>query len=326
VSLGEFELIDTYFRRPARHAALGVGDDCALLETPSGLQLAVSCDTLVAGRHFAPDADARSLGHKALAVNLSDLAACGARPSAFLLALTLPRVDEVFLAAFAQGLWALADLYAMDLIGGDTTSGPLSMTITVFGEVPRGQALLRSGARAGDDVWVSGTLGDARLALEAQRGRLSAATPALLDAARARLDRPSPRVALGQALRGVASAAVDVSDGLLADLGHVVEASSRAAGLRLGARIDAGALPLSEGVAALAPTWQLDCALAGGDDYELCFTAPAQLATAVEAAAGTAGVPVTRIGRIEAGGGVQVLQADGRRIEREFGGFDHFLS
>jgi thiamine-monophosphate kinase len=326
VSLGEFELIDTYFRRPVRHAALGVGDDCALLETPSGLQLAVSCDTLVAGRHFAPDVDARSLGHKALAVNLSDLAACGARPSAFLLALTLPRVDEVFLAAFAQGLWALADLYAMDLIGGDTTSGPLSMTITVFGEVPRGQALLRSGARAGDDVWVSGTLGDARLALEAQRGRLSAATPAMLDAARAHLDWPAPRVALGQALRGVASAAVDVSDGLLADLGHVVEASSRAAGLRLGAHINADALPLSEGVAALAPTWRLDCALAGGDDYELCFTAPPQHATAVEAAASAVGVPATRIGRIEAGGGVQVLQADGRRIEREFGGFDHFLS
>ena len=326
MSLGEFELIDTYFRRPARHAALGVGDDCALLETPSGLQLAVSCDTLVEGRHFAPAVDARSLGHKALAVNLSDLAACGARPSAFLLALTLPRVDEVFLAAFAQGLWALADLYAMDLIGGDTTSGPLSMTITVFGDVPRGQALLRSGARAGDDVWVSGTLGDARLALEAQRGRLSAATPAMLDAARARLDWPAPRVALGQALRGVASAAVDVSDGLLADLGHVVEASSHAAGLRLGARIDADALPLSEGVAALAPPWRLDCALAGGDDYELCFTAAPQHAKAVEAAARAAGVPATRIGRIEPGGGVQVLQADGRRIEREFGGFDHFLS
>lgn len=233
--MGEFDLIARYFTRPTRRAALGVGDDCALLQTAPGMQLAVSSDMLVQGRHFFPDVDPFTLGHKALAVNLSDLAACGAQPLAFTLALALPRADAAWLEAFSRGLFALADAHDCDLMGGDTTQGPLNICITVFGEVPAGQALLRSGARAGDDVYVSGTLGDARLALEALRGTV--ALPAgvaadLLTQARQRLEQPTPRVALGLALRGVASAAIDVSDGLLGDLQHILQASG------VGASID----------------------------------------------------------------------------------------
>ena len=210
--MGEFDLIARYFTRPVRRAALGVGDDCALLALAPGMQLAVSSDMLVEGRHFFADVAPEALGHKALAVNLSDLAACGARPLAFTLALALPHIDEAWLAGFSRGLLALADEHACELIGGDTTQGPLNICITVFGEVPAGQALLRSGARPGDDLYVSGTLGDARLALEALQGRIT--LPAdLLAQARQRLERPTPRVALGQALRGVASSAMDVSDG-----------------------------------------------------------------------------------------------------------------
>ena len=226
--MNEFDLIARYFTRPARRAALGVGDDCALLQPAPGMQLAISSDMLVEGRHFFADVDPAALGHKALAVNLSDLAACGATPLAFTLALALPRVDEVWLQGFSQGLFALADAHGCELVGGDTTQGPLNICITVFGEVPvvnsKSQALLRSGAGAGDDVYVSGTLGDARLALDALRGRLT--LPAeLLAQARLRLERPTPRVALGQALRGVASAALDLSDGLLGDLRHILKAS-----------------------------------------------------------------------------------------------------
>lgn len=220
--MGEFDLIARYFTRPARKAVLGVGDDCALLAPAPGMQLAVSSDMLVEGRHFFPGVDPEALGHKALAVNLSDLAACGARPLAFTLALALPRVDEPWLAAFARGLLRLADEHGCELVGGDTTQGPLNICITIFGEVPPGQALLRSGAQPGDDLYVSGTLGDARLALEALLGHVQFPAETL---ARARLERPTPRVALGQALRGVASSALDVSDGLLGDLGHILRAS-----------------------------------------------------------------------------------------------------
>src|SRR5574337_689716 len=222
--MNEFELIERFFTRRARSAALGVGDDCALLTPRPGMQLAISCDMLVQGQHFFADTDPEGLGHKALAVNLSDLAACGARPLAFTLALALPRADDAWLAAFSAGLYALADAHGCELIGGDTTAGPLAICITVFGEVPAGQALLRSGAHAGDDVYVSGTLGDARLALQALTGRL-ALDGAALATARARLEQPTPRVALGLALRGVASAAIDVSDGLVGDLGHILAAS-----------------------------------------------------------------------------------------------------
>ncbi|WP_295376227.1 thiamine-phosphate kinase [uncultured Pseudacidovorax sp.] len=321
--MGEFDLIRQFFQRPAvpgGAVALGVGDDCALLDLAPGMQLAVSCDMLVEGRHFLATVDAALLGHKALAVNLSDLAACGARPLAFTLALSLPAVDAAWLAGLAQGLFALADAHGCQLMGGDTTRGPLNLCITVFGEVPRGGALLRSGARAGDELWVSGTLGDARLALEVFRGRLSV-PEAVFAAARARMEQPTPRVALGLALRGIASSAIDISDGLAGDLGHVLRASG------VGATLDADAVAgtlAARGAVALDAAMQRSLTLAGGDDYELAFTAPADRSADVEAAARSAGVPVTRIGRIEAEPGLRVVDAQGRPVDQRFASFDHF--
>jgi thiamine-monophosphate kinase len=321
--MGEFDLIARYFTRPARRSPLGVGDDCALLQPAPGMQLAVSTDLLVEGRHFLSTVDPRALGHKALAVNLSDLAACGARPLAFTLSLALPQVDEAWLAAFAEGLFALSDAHACDLVGGDTTRGPLAISITVFGEVPAGQALLRSGAQAGDDVWVSGTLGDARLALEAFRGTISLPQP-VFAAARTRLEWPQPRVALGLALRGIATAAIDISDGLLGDLGHVLERS------RVGATIEAASAPRL--LAAARDGFALDAArieelvFAGGDDYELAFTAPAGQRAAIEAAAAEAQTAVCRVGRIDAGSGLRLVDAQGRPLARRFAGFDHFAA
>ncbi|MDE2607383.1 MAG: thiamine-phosphate kinase [Burkholderiales bacterium] len=319
--MGEFDLIARYFTRPVRRSPLGVGDDCALLQPGPGMQLAVSTDMLVEGRHFLSTVDPRALGHKALAVNLSDLAACGARPLAFTLALALPQVDEAWLEGFSEGLFALADAHACELVGGDTTRGPLAINITVFGEVPAGQALLRSGARPGDDLWVSGTLGDARLALEAFRGTVSL-PQAAFEAARARLERPTPRVALGLALRGVASAAIDVSDGLLGDLGHVLRRS------KVGATLEAGCAPrlldaLRHGLA-LPPERIEDLVFAGGDDYELAFTAPPGRRAAVEAAAAATGTPVLRIGRVDAEPGLRLHDAQQRPLTRRFAGFDHF--
>ena len=323
--MGEFDLIARYFTRPIRHAALGVGDDCALLAPRPGMQLAISSDMLVEGRHFFADVDPEALGHKALAVNLSDLAACGARPLAFTLALALPRVDEAWLAGFSKGLLALADAHGCELVGGDTTQGPLNICITVFGEVPAGQALLRSGARAGDDIYVSGTLGDARLALEALLGHIHLPGE-LLAQARQRLERPTPRVALGLALRGIASSAMDVSDGLLGDLGHILRASG------VGADIDTD--ETSKLIAARAlftsATARFDmellrqCTLAGGDDYELAFTAPPALREAVAGAAATAATPVARIGRISAEPGLRLADAQGRPLAGRYASFDHF--
>ena len=323
--MGEFDLIARYFTRPARKAVLGVGDDCALLAPAPGMQLAVSSDMLVEGRHFFPGVDPEALGHKALAVNLSDLAACGARPLAFTLALALPRVDEPWLAAFARGLLRLADEHGCELMGGDTTQGPLNICITVFGEVPPGQALLRSGAQPGDDLYVSGTLGDARLALEALLGHVQLPAETLARA-RARLERPTPRVALGQALRGVASSALDVSDGLLGDLGHILRASG------VGACVDtaitnsliaASAYPESaEGP--FDPELIRQCTLAGGDDYELAFTAPPAQRAAVATAAQASGTPVARIGRIEAQPGLRLVDAQGQPVEHRYASFDHF--
>jgi thiamine-monophosphate kinase len=317
--VGEFDLIERYFKRPARRSPLGVGDDCALLAPAPGMQLAVSCDMLVEGRHFFEGADARRLGHKSLAVNLSDLAACGAQPLAFTLALALPQAHDGWLAPFAQGLFALADEYGCELVGGDTTRGPLNICITVFGEVPAGQALLRSGAKSGDDVYVSGTLGDARLALEALRGAIDLPA-AVLETARARLDAPAPRVALGIALRGLATAAIDVSDGLAGDLGHILQQSG------VGARLEADALRsvMAAPVHALPGERRLECVLAGGDDYELAFTAPMQQREAVALAARAAALPVTRIGRIEAEPGLRVVDARGELVRQRFASFDHF--
>ena len=323
--MGEFDLIARYFTRPARRAVLSVGDDCALLQPTPGMQLAISSDMLVEGRHFFADVDPCALGHKALAVNLSDLAACGATPLAFTLALALPTVDDAWLQRFSSGLWALADQHGCELVGGDTTQGPLYICITVFGEVPRGLALLRSGAQVGDDLYVSGTLGDARLALDALLGNIHL-SPEALALARQRLEQPTPRVALGQALRGIATAAIDISDGLTGDLGHVLKASGT------GARIDT-----SIAMNLIAASAYKTCAsglfdaqktlayvLAGGDDYELAFTAPRASRQAVGAASEASQTPVTRIGQIESEPGLRLVDAHGQTVAGDFCSFDHF--
>ena len=323
--MGEFDLIARYFTRPARRAVLGVGDDCALLQPTPGMQLAISSDMLVEGRHFFADVDPRALGHKALAVNLSDLAACGATPLAFTLALALPNINNAWLQGFSSGLWALAEQHGCELVGGDTTRGPLNICITVFGEVPRGQALLRSSACVGDDLYVSGTLGDARLALEALLGHISLSLDALARA-RTRLEQPTPRVALGQALRGIATAAIDISDGLTGDLAHLLKASG------VGARIDTSiAINLIAASAYKTDTSGLFDAqttlayvLAGGDDYELAFTAPVARRPAVEAAAFASQTPVTRIGRIEQATGLRLVDTHGQLVAGQFRSFDHF--
>jgi thiamine-monophosphate kinase len=318
MSIGEFDLIARWFTRPVRRAALGVGDDCALLTPAPGMQLAVSTDMLVEGRHFVSTVSPQRLGHKALAVNLSDLAACGAKPLAFTLALALPRVDEAFVAGFAAGLFALADAHAIELVGGDTTAGPLNICITVFGEVPAGRALLRGGARVGDELWVSGTLGDARLALEVLRGQV-ALDGAAFERVRRAMEMPQPRVELGLALRDLATSAIDLSDGLVGDLGHLLERSGVAA------QVELDRLPRSAELAVQVPALQRECVLAGGDDYELLFSAPAPLHAVVLQAARAAGVEVTCVGHISAGSGLQVLGADGRALDlAAHRAFDHF--
>lgn len=331
--MGEFDLIARYFKRPARRAALGIGDDCALLQPAPGTQWAISSDMLVEGRHFLSTVDPFKLGHKALAVNLSDLAACGAKPVAFTLALALPRADEAWLAAFSQGLLALADLHGCELVGGDTTQGPLNICITIFGEVPvvggRSQALLRSGAQAGDDIYVSGTVGDARLALEVFRGTVSVPAP-VFEAARLRMEQPTPRVALGLALRGVATSVIDISDGLLGDLGHILKQSGVGATVEVPKAVNLiAALAGYAGSGALfgteipAQDWQR-WALSGGDDYELLFTAPAAHRAAVAHAALQSQTPVTRIGQIDAKRGLRLVDAQGQAVANDFTSFDHF--
>jgi thiamine-monophosphate kinase len=318
--MGEFDLIDRFFKRPLRRNALGIGDDCALLSPAAGMQLAVSCDMLVEGRHFLSTVDPFKLGHKALAVNLSDLAACGAKPLAFTLALAMPRAEEGWLEPFSRGLLALADAHGCELVGGDTTRGPLTICVTVFGEVPQGQALLRSGARAGDDLYVSGTLGDARLALEVFRGTLSVAGE-VFEKARARMEQPTPRVALGQALRGIATSAIDISDGLLGDLGHVLRQSG--VGALIQTELAAGLLAAAS---QLDADRRLEYVLAGGDDYELAFTAPPARREAVQAAAKKSDTAVTRIGRIESAAGIRLLDGQGRPVQKHYRSFDHFVS
>ncbi len=332
--MGEFELIARYFKRTPGRAALGVGDDCALLQPSPGCQLAISSDMLVEGRHFLSTVDPLRLGHKALAVNLSDLAACGAKPLAFTLALALPRADAPWLEAFSRGLFALADEHGCELIGGDTTRGPLNICITVFGEVPAGgarsQALLRSGAHAGDDLYVSGTLGDARMALEVFRGTVTLPAP-VFDMARLRMEQPTPRVALGLALRGVASAAIDISDGLLGDLGHILRNSGVGATLNVDTATDLiASRALCTGSAAQldvdieANRWR-EWALAGGDDYELLFTAAPTQREAVAAASHSSHTVVTRIGQIESQVGLRLVDARGQPVPNDYLGFDHFV-
>ncbi len=319
--MGEFDLIARYFTRPARRAVVGVGDDCALWQPQAGMQLAVSSDMLVEGRHFLSTVSPQRLGHKALAVNLSDLAACGARPLAFTLALSLPRIDETWLQGFSKGLLTLADLHQCELIGGDTTQGPLNMCITVFGEVPPGDALMRSGAQPGDDIYVSGQVGDARLALEVFRGHLKLDAQHF-EAARLRMEQPVPRVSLGLALRGIANACIDISDGLIGDLGHILKASGVGAVVTTDWVADSAAI--SPAMQSLGMSKRLDMALAGGDDYELLFTAAPDQAQSVQEAANDCDVTVTCIGRITAGQGVQVMDPHGAPISRRFISFDHF--
>ena len=319
--MGEFDLIARYFTRPGRHAVLGVGDDCALLQPQAGMQLAVSSDMLVEGRHFLSTTPAAGLGHKALAVNLSDLAACGAKPLAFTLALALPFIDENWLAGFSKGLWDLADAHGCELIGGDTTQGPLNICITVLGEVPPGDALLRQHAQVGDDIYISGSVGDARLALEVFKGTVSLEAT-YFEAARLRMERPTPRVELGLALRGVANAAIDVSDGLLGDLGHILQRSQVGAVIETAWVQDSAAI--SDAMQSVAFNKRLDFALAGGDDYELLFTAPPDQADEVLDAGEQCGVSITCIGRITPVSGVQVLDLQGLPMSRRFASFDHF--
>ena len=316
--LGEFEIIARYFTRPAKSAGLGVGDDCALVASPPGLTLAITTDMLLEGRHFLPGADPRQLGHKTLAVNLSDLAAMGADPRWFTLAIALPEVDETWLENFSAGMFALADAHHIELIGGDTTRGPLTMSVTAIGTLPPGYALRRDGASVGDEIWISGVTGDAALALAHAQGRilLPAGAAALC---RARLDTPEPRIGLGRKLRGIASAAIDVSDGLAADLGHILERSG------VGAEVELDAVPRSEALRATAdPSLAMACVLSGGDDYELCFTAPPEQRSAVLAAGVAAGVPVTSIGRIVEGAALTLLDASGAIVPIARAGFDHF--
>lgn len=317
----EFDLIRQYFTRNGHHTDLGVGDDAALFTPRPGTQLAVSTDMLVSGTHFLPDTDPRALGHKALAVNLSDLAAMGADPAWFTLSLALPGIDDTWLSAFAAGLLALADAHEIELVGGDTTRGPLTISITAAGTVPPAQALRRDGARVGDDVWLSGATGDAALGLAHLQGRV------VLDAQSAahcldRLHQPQPRVSLGRALRGIANSAADVSDGLLADVGHILERS------QVGAEIEFERLPRSAALQACSdPALAAACLTGGGDDYELVFTAPSERRDAVAAVAKGVGVPLTRIGRVSEGEPVaRLLDASGAPMRVERPGFDHFAA
>jgi thiamine-monophosphate kinase len=299
---------------------LGVGDDAALLAPTPGHVIVAAVDMLVGGRHFFADADAESLGHKALAVNLSDIAAMGATPKWALLALALPDNDPGWLAAFARGLYALADAHGVELVGGDTTRGPLNLCVTILGEIPAGQAVTRAGARVGDDIYVSGQLGDAALAVAARAGRIAIDSDALAEC-RVRLDRPVPRLALGTRLRGVASAMLDVSDGLTGDLGHILDAS------HVGAVIDLGAVPRSPLMAALLTgaerTVARQCLLAGGDDYELCFTAAPAASAQIAAIARELGLPLTRIGEIVAGCDLVIRDERGAAIDLPRA-YDHF--
>lgn len=319
--MGEFELIRHYFAAaPCAQAApgvvLGIGDDCALLELPVGEQLAISTDTLVAGVHFPDPCDAFLLGQRGLAVAASDLAAMGATPLGFTLALCLPTATAEWLQAFARGLNQMAEQCGLALIGGDTTRGSLSLTVTVFGRVPAGQALRRSGAQVGDLLCVGGSLGDAAAALPLVLGErvvaAEIAAPLL-----AQYWSPAPQLALGQALRGKATAALDISDGLLADCGHIAAASG------VGLQVELARLPLSAAIQALLglPAAQ-HCALSGGDDYRLAFTLPAQHLSGLQAA----GWPVTVIGRVVAGQDVQLLGEQGQIITPPQRGYQHFRS
>lgn len=320
--LSEFDLIKRYFQRdraPGPNTVLGVGDDCALLSPTPGKLLAISSDMLVEDRHFFAGADPFLLAHKCLAVNLSDLAAMGARPLGFTLALSLPAADPDWLDAFSRGLFALADAHGCELLGGDTTKGPLNVCITIFGELAPGEALRRDAARAGDDIWISGTLGDARLWLAARRSEV-ALDAADYAATAERMHAPTPRVALGRLLAegNLAHAALDVSDGLVGDLQHILAAS------RVGAVLDVDALPAGPVLARQPRALRRRFAAAGGDDYELCFTAPVEKRTAILAAGAACATAVTRAGTITGEAGLRLVDGNGAPLDLQLAGWDHF--
>jgi thiamine-monophosphate kinase len=320
--LSEFDVIRRYFTHRTLQTKLGIGDDAALVQPRAGFELAISADMLVEGRHFFRGSDPEHLGHKALAVNLSDLAAMGATPRWVTLALALPRMEPAWLAGFSRGFLSLARRHRVDLIGGDTTRGPLTVCVQIMGEVPRGQALRRDGARVGDDVWVSGEIGAAGIAVEALRGRMRVAPPQQR-ALEARLHTPAPRLALGARLRRIAHSAIDISDGLIADLGHICERSEVAA------RVHWESLPASPLVRALAQSPRgAQALLGGGDDYELCFTAPSRRRAAVVAAAAKARTSVAVVGTIIAAARrqplVQVIDSIGKPLKVGRAGYDHF--
>lgn len=324
MACGEFSLIARYFNR-ARRARLdvetGIGDDCALLNIPEKQTLAISTDTLVSGIHFLPDISPADLAYKALAVNLSDLAAMGADPAWLTLALTLPEVDESWLAAFSDSLFEQINYYDMQLIGGDTTRGPLSMTLGIHGFVPEGRALKRSGAKPGDWIYVTGTPGDSAAGLAILQDRLQVADESDAAYLLKRHLRPTPRILHGQALRDLASSAIDLSDGLISDLGHIINASG------CGAIVDIDAMPLSGALRRhVEPEQALRWALSGGEDYELCFTVPELNRGALDVAIGHLGIPFTCIGQMSADVEGLQLTREGKAVPFDFKGYDHFAA
>ena len=341
--MSEFDIIRRHFTRATPSALLGVGDDAALLQVSNGNVLAVSSDMLVCGTHFFVDADPYLLGHKTLAVNLSDMAAMGANPRWATLALSLPKVDEAWLEQFSAGFFALTQQHGVELVGGDTTRGPLNLCVTIMGEVPQRLALRRDGAQAGDEVWVSGTLGDAALGLAHLQDKIDLPEDARIHCLAA-LHKPAPRVALGMSLRGVATSAIDISDGLLSDLGHILERSQVGAEIKfsllpvaevLRKNLPPPSLPLSgeeseassltrEGWGRLEVSFIQHCLLSGGDDYELCFTAPVPRHADILAIRAKLNLPLTRIGKIVAGQGCTVCDAQGKPLKIESTGYDHF--
>ncbi|MDO9366453.1 MAG: thiamine-phosphate kinase [Methylotenera sp.] len=329
--VSEFDLIAQYFTCPTHHTQLGVGDDAALISTSQGMELAISADMLVAGTHFFHDADAYKLGWKSLAVNVSDMAAMGANPKWATLAIALPEVNTAWLAEFSRGFFACADAFNIDLIGGDTTRGPLTISVQIMGEVPIGQAIKRSNANVGDEIWVSGHCGDAALALAHMQGKLTLPADAVASCAEA-LHTPQPRVALGLALRQIASSAIDISDGLLADLGHILERSNVGATLMLSyvphsaylADKLAGAGHSNEDVANTHDNNILSMLLAGGDDYELCFTAPIEKHAEINNLSEKLTLPLSCIGRITANAGLIVHGFNDEILDFKETGFDHF--
>lgn len=321
-SLNEFSLIEIYFARQGIErddVLLGIGDDAALLKVAEGMELAVAIDTLVEGRHFPVDTPPDSIGYKVLAVNLSDMAAMGAEPAWMTLSLSLPEADPDFLELFSSGLLVLAEQYGIQLVGGDTVRGPLCVTAQIHGFVPKGRAMLRSGARVGDHIYVTGTLGDAGAGLAIVQGGVDA-NPEARDFLVQKLERPTPRVREGVLLRDIASAAIDISDGLVADLGHILSASG------VGATIELNTLPLSkqlcESIESSSERERL--ALSAGDDYELCFTVAPENALLLDKMAQQFECPITCIGTIEEGEGLRLMQDNGEVVRATAAGFDHF--